>query len=212
MKIGSVGQPLENLNVKIDKDGEILVKGPSVMKGYYKNPEQTKEAFSEDGYFKTGDIGYIDDEGFLIITDRKKEMFKTSGGKYIAPQSIEIPLQTHPSISQALVVAEGKPYVTSFIVPNFEALSQELAEFKDYLKLNLAEKMKLLEMPNIKDKFQKIIAEVQKGQSSYEHIKKFMLLPEEFTIERGELTPTLKIKRKVVMDKLRHEIERIYKD
>ena len=102
--------------------------------------------------------------------------------------------------------------MTSFIVPNFEALSQELVEFKDYLKLTLAEKMKLLEMPNIKEKFQKIIAEVQKGQSSYEHIKKFMLLPEEFTIERGQLTPTLKIKRKVVMDKLRHEIERIYKD
>ena len=188
------------------------MKYDGVMKEYYKNPEETAKVFTADGYFRTGDAGRIDENGNLYIVDRIKDLMKTSNGKYIAPQSIEIPLQTHPSISQALVVAEGKPYVTSFIVPNFEALSQELAEFKDYLKLNLAEKMKLLEMPNIKEKFQKIIAEVQKGQSSYEHIKKFMLLPEEFTIERGELTPTLKIKRKVVMDKLRHEIERIYKD
>ena len=209
---GSVGVPLPGVEIKIGEENEILVKYDGVMKEYYKNPEETAKVFTADGYFRTGDAGRIDEDGNLYIVDRIKDLMKTSNGKYIAPQSIEIPLQTHPSISQALVVAEGKPYVTSFIVPNFEALSQELVEFKDYLKLTLAEKMKLLEMPNIKEKFQKIIAEVQKGQSSYEHIKKFMLLPEEFTIERGELTPTLKIKRKVVMDKLRHEIERIYKD
>ena len=209
---GSVGKALPGVEIKLGKENEVLVKYRGVMKEYYKNPEETAKVFTEDGYFRTGDVGRIDDEGNLYIIDRIKDLMKTSNGKYIAPQSIEVPLQTHPSIAQALVVAEGKPYVTSFIVPNFETLSQEWAEFKDYLKMSVSEKIKLLEMPNIKQKFQEIIADVQKGQSSFEQIKKFSLLPEEFTIERGELTPTLKIKRKVVMEKLSNEIEKLYNE
>lgn len=209
---GSVGIPLKGVDIKIGKNDEILVKYKGVMKGYYKNPEETAKVFTEDGYFRTGDAGRIDENGNLYIIDRIKDLMKTSNGKYIAPQSIELPLQTHPSVSQALIVAEGKPYVTSFIVPNFEALSQEWDEFKDYIKMSISEKMKLLEMPNIKEKFQVIIDEVQKNQSSFEKIKKFILLPEEFTIEKGELTPTLKIKRRVVMEKLKNQIDSFYKD
>lgn len=209
---GSVGVPLKGVEVKLGEGDEILVRYKGVMKEYYKNPEETAKVFTEDGFFRTGDKGRLDEKGNLFIVDRIKDLMKTSNGKYIAPQSIEVPLQTHPSISQALIVAEGKPYVTSFIVPNFEALSKEWEEFKDYVKMNVSEKMQLLEMPNIKERFQKIIDEVQKNQSPFEKIKKFRLLPEEFTIEKGELTPTLKIKRRVVMDKLKHQIESFYKD
>ncbi|MDO4763747.1 MAG: long-chain fatty acid--CoA ligase [Flavobacteriaceae bacterium] len=209
---GSVGVPLKGVDVKIGEQNEILVKYKGVMKGYYNNPDETAKVFTEDGYFRTGDAGRLDENGNLYIIDRIKDLMKTSNGKYIAPQSIELPLQTHPSISQALIVAEGKPYVTSFIVPNFENLVKDWEEFKDYVKMNINEKMQLLEMPNIKEKFQKIIDEVQKNQSPFEKIKKFTLLPEEFTIEKGELTPTLKIKRRVVMDKLKLQIESFYKD
>lgn len=209
---GSVGVPLEGIEVKIGEQDEILIKSKAVMKEYYKNPEETAKVFTADGFFRTGDAGRIDEQGNLYVVDRIKDLMKTSNGKYIAPQSIELPLQTHPSIAQALVVAEGKPYVTSFIVPNFETLSQEWEEFKDYVKMSVSEKMQLLEMPNIKEKFQKIIEEVQKNQASFEKIKKFKLLPEEFTIERGELTPTLKIKRRVVMDKLQSHIDAFYRD
>lgn len=209
---GSVGVPLEGIEVKIGEQDEILIKSKAVMKEYYKNPEETAKVFTADGFFRTGDAGRIDEQGNLYVVDRIKDLMKTSNGKYIAPQSIELPLQTHPSIAQALVVAEGKPYVTSFIVPNFETLSQEWEEFKDYVKMSVSEKMQLLEMPNIKEKFQNIIEEVQKNQASFEKIKKFKLLPEEFTIERGELTPTLKIKRRVVMDKLQVHIDAFYRD
>lgn len=209
---GSVGVPLKGVDIKIGKNDEILVKYKGVMKGYYKNPEETAKVFTEDGYFRTGDAGRMDENGNLYIIDRIKDLMKTSNGKYIAPQSIELPLQTHPSIAQALIVAEGKPYVTSFIVPNFETLVREWDEFKDFVKMSISEKIKLLEMPNIREKFQVIIDEVQKNQSPFEKIKKFVLLPEEFTIEKGELTPTLKIKRRVVMEKLQQQVECFYKD
>lgn len=209
---GSVGKPLPGVEVKIGVENEILIKYAGVMKEYYKNPEETAKVFTEDGFFRTGDAGRIDEQGNLYIVDRIKDLMKTSNGKYIAPQSIELPLQTHPSIAQALVVAEGKPYVTSFIVPNFETITQEWEEFKDYVKMSVSEKMQLLEMPNIRERFQKIIEEVQKNQAPFEKIKKFRLLPEEFSIERGELTPTLKIKRNVVMEKLKSQIESFYKD
>lgn len=209
---GSVGKPLPGVEIKIGDQDEVLVKYDGVMREYYKNPEETAKVFTEDGFFRTGDAGRIDEQGNLYIVDRIKDLMKTSNGKYIAPQSIELPLQTHPSIAQALIVAEGKPYVTSFIVPNFETITQEWEEFKDYVKMSVSEKMQLLEMPNIKEKFQKIIEEVQKNQAPFEKIKKFTLLPEEFSIERGELTPTLKIKRNVVMEKLKAQIESFYKD
>jgi hypothetical protein len=128
---------------------------------------------------------------------------KTSNGKYIAPQSIEIPLQSNPYIAQAMVIAEGKPYVSAVIVPNFETLMEKYEEFKNYLSLNIEEKKKLLETPFIKETFEKVVNDIQKEFASFEKIKKFKLLPEEFTIERGEITPTLKIKRKIILEKFK---------
>ncbi len=207
---GSVGKALPGVEIKIGKDDEILVKYGGVMKGYYKNPEETANVFTEDGYFRTGDAGRLDEEGNLYITDRIKDLMKTSNGKYIAPQSIEIPLQSNPYISQAMVIAEGKPYVSAVIVPNFETLMEKFQDFKNYLSLSIEEKKKLLETPFIKETFEKVVAEIQKEFASYEKIKKFRLLPEEFTIENGEITPTLKIKRRVVMEKLNELIEGMY--
>ena len=207
---GSVGKALPGVEIKIGKDDEILVKYGGVMKGYYKNPEETANVFTEDGYFRTGDAGRLDEEGNLYITDRIKDLMKTSNGKYIAPQSIEIPLQSNPYISQAMVIAEGKPYVSAVIVPNFETLIEKFQDFKNYLSLSIEEKKKLLETPFIKETFEKVVAEIQKEFASYEKIKKFRLLPEEFTIENGEITPTLKIKRRVVMEKLNELIEGMY--
>ena len=207
---GSVGKALPGVEIKIGKDDEILVKYGGVMKGYYKNPEETANTFTEDGYFRTGDAGRLDEEGNLYITDRIKDLMKTSNGKYIAPQSIEIPLQSNPYISQAMVIAEGKPYVSAIIVPNFETLMEKFQDFKNYLSLNIEEKKKLLETPFIKETFEKVLGDIQKEFASYEKIKKFKLLPEELTIEKGEITPTLKIKRKVVMEKLNELIEGMY--
>ena len=207
---GSVGIPLPGVDIKIGAEDEILVKYGGVMKGYYKNDEETAKVFTEDGYFKTGDAGRIDENGNLFIVDRIKDLMKTSNGKYIAPQTIEIPLQSHPEISQAMVIAEGKPYVSAVIVPDFETLIEKYQEFKNYVSLTIEEKKKLLESPFIKEKFEKIVADIQKEFASYEKIKKFKLLPEEFTIEKGEITPTLKIKRRVVLEKLNSLIEGMY--
>ena len=207
---GSVGIPLPGVEIKIGAEDEILVKYGGVMKGYYKNEEETAKVFTEDGYFRTGDAGRIDENGNLFIVDRIKDLMKTSNGKYIAPQTIEIPLQSHPEISQAMVIAEGKPYVSAVIVPDFETLIEKYQEFKNYVSLTIEEKKKLLESPFIKEKFEKIVADIQKEFASYEKIKKFKLLPEEFTIEKGEITPTLKIKRRVVLEKLNSLIEGMY--
>ena len=207
---GSVGIPLPGVEIKIGAEDEILVKYGGVMKGYYKNEEETAKVLTEDGYFRTGDAGRIDENGNLYIVDRIKDLMKTSNGKYIAPQTIEIPLQSHPEISQAMVIAEGKPYVSAVIVPDFETLIEKYQEFKNYVSLTIEEKKKLLESPFIKEKFEKIVADIQKEFASYEKIKKFKLLPEEFTIEKGEITPTLKIKRRVVLEKLNSLIEGMY--
>lgn len=207
---GSVGIPLPGVDIKIGADDEILVKYGGVMKGYYKNPEETAKVFTEDGYFRTGDAGRLDADGNLYITDRIKDLMKTSNGKYIAPQSIEIPMQSNPYISQAMVIAEGRPYVSAVIVPNFETLIEKFQEFKNYLSLTLEEKRKLLELPFIQETYDKVVNDIQKEFASFEKIKKFSLLPEEFTIESGEITPTLKIKRKVVMEKLKDLIEKMY--
>lgn len=207
---GSVGIPLPGVEIKIGAEDEILVKYGGVMKGYYKNEEETAKVFTEDGYFRTGDAGRIDEKGNLYITDRIKDLMKTSNGKYIAPQSIEIPLQSHPEIAQAMVIAEGKPFVSAVIVPDFETLIEKYQEFKNYLSLTLEEKKNLMELPFIKEKFEKIVNDIQKEFASYEKIKKFKLLPEEFTIEKGEITPTLKIKRRVILEKFNTLIEGMY--
>ena len=198
MKIGSVGQPLENLDVKIDKDGEILVKGPSVMKGYYKNPEQTKEAFSEDGYFKTGDIGYIDDEGFLIITDRKKEMFKTSGGKYIAPQVIENMAKSSRFIEQIMVVGDGEKMPCALVQPDFTFVKR----WAEIHKINIGTKPEeMVKSTELKQRIEKEIAKLNEKLGNWEQIKKIELTPDVWSVGNGMLTPTMKLRRKIIKEK-----------
>lgn len=198
MKIGSVGKPLDNLDVKIADDGEILVKGPSVMKGYYQNPEQTKEAFTEDGYFKTGDIGHIDEDGFLIITDRKKEMLKTSGGKYIAPQVIENMAKASRFIEQIMVVGDGEKMPCAFVQPDFTFVKRWAELHNLDIGTTPAEMAKNQEL---KQRIEKEIAKLNQKLGNWEQIKKIELTPEVWSIENGMLTPTMKLKRKAIKER-----------
>lgn len=198
MKVGSVGHPLENVEVKIQPDGEISVKGPSVFIGYYNNEEMTREAFTEDGYFKTGDIGHIDEEGFLHITDRKKEMFKTSGGKYIAPQIIENMAKASKFIEQIMVVGEGEKMPCAFVQPDFEFL-KNWAIRKGY-KIGNSTK-EISENEKVKARLEQEITRLNTKLGNWEQIKKIAISPNIWSIDGGELTPTLKLKRKAIKEK-----------
>jgi long-chain acyl-CoA synthetase len=205
-KLGSVGQPLPNLEVKIAPDGEILVKGPSVMKGYYNRPEETGEVLSEDGWFATGDIGYLDQDGFLYITDRKKDIIVTAGGKNIAPQNIENLLKLNRFIEQVCIIGDKRKYLTALIVASFP----ELEGFAEANGVPTDDRGKLLEHPRIQQLFQEAVDEANAQLARYESIKRFTVLPVEFGQETGELTPTLKVKRKVVGIKYKEQIDRMY--
>ena len=198
IKVGTVGHVLENLDVKIQEDGEITVKGPSVFKGYFKNEEMTKEVFTEGGYFRTGDIGHIDEEGFLHITDRKKEMFKTSGGKYIAPQVIENQAKASKFIEQIMVVGDGEKMPCALIQPDFN-FAQHWAERKGYNIGKTPEE--IAKSPELKERIGKEIDYLNTKLGSWEQIKRFELTPEPWSIELGQLTPTLKLKRKAVKER-----------
>lgn len=198
MKIGTVGHVLDNLDVKIQEDGEITVKGPSIFKGYFKNEEQTKDAFTEDGYFKTGDIGHIDDEGFLKITDRKKEMFKTSGGKYVAPQVIENMAKASKFIEQIMVVGDGEKMPCALVQPDFN-FAKSWAERKHINIGNSTEEM--AKSKELKARIEKDIDYLNTKLGNWEQIKKIELTPEVWSIDDGLLTPTLKLKRKAIKEK-----------
>ncbi len=205
-KFGTVGLPLDNVEVKIADDGEILTRGPHVMKGYYKKDEATKEAIDNEGWFHTGDIGFFDKDGFLVITDRKKNIIVTSGGKNIAPQPIENMLITSRYIEQAVVVGDKRKYCSALIVPNMEIL-------KAYAKDNYIEyetEEELLNNVMIKDLIRKEIDRLSVNLASYETIKEFTLLKEPFSIENGELTPTLKVKRNVIEKRYKDLIDKMY--
>ncbi len=205
-KLGTVGKPLPGVVEKIDEDGEILVKGPQVMKGYWNNEEATKEAFTKDGFLRTGDIGFIDEEGYLTITDRKKELIITSGGKNIAPQPIENEFNTDPYIEQVAVVGDGRKYISALIVPEFEALSrwakEQGIEFKDYSEL--------VKHPKVVELIQQRVDLVNQKLAKYEQIKKFVILDHPFTEEGGELTPTQKKKRRIIESKYKDLIDSMY--
>lgn len=207
IKVGTVGHPLENLDVKIQSDGEITVKGPSVFKGYFKNEELTSEVFTPDGYFKTGDIGHVDSEGYLQITDRKKEMFKTSGGKYIAPQVIENIAKASKFIEQIMVVGEGEKMPCALIQPDFN-FAKAWAERKGY-SIGTSEK-EIASNEQLKQRIEKEIEEINKNLGHWEQIKKFELTPEVWSIEDGQLTPTLKLKRKAVKERYLDLYNRMY--
>jgi long-chain acyl-CoA synthetase len=205
-KLGSVGRPLSNLEVKIAPDGEILVKGPNVMKGYYNRPEDTREVLSEDGWFATGDIGYLDQDGFLYITDRKKDIIVTAGGKNIAPQNIENLLKLNRFIEQVCIIGDKRKYLTALIVASFP----ELEGFAEENGIPADDREKLIEHPRIQQLFQEAVDEANAQLARYESIKRFTVLPVEFGQETGELTPTLKVKRKVVGIKYKEQINRMY--
>ena len=197
IKVGSVGHPLDNLDVKIQEDGEITVKGPSVFKSYFKNDEMTKEVFTPDGYFKTGDIGHIDEQGYLHITDRKKEMFKTSGGKYIAPQVIENLAKASKFIEQIMVVGDGEKMPCALVQPDFN-FAKNWAARKNISIGSTPEE--IAESPELKERIKKEIDYLNTKLGSWEQIKKFELTPEPWSIELGLLTPTLKLKRKAIKE------------
>ncbi len=205
-KIGTVGKLIPETEVKIASDGEILVKGPQVMMGYYKDKEKTNEVI-KDGYFHTGDIGEIDNEGFLRITDRKKEMFKTSGGKYVAPQLIENAMKQSRFIEQIMVIGEGEKMPAAFIQPNFEFV-KEWAERKNINIGDSAEDM--IANQKVIDRFKEEIDEHNQKFGKWEQVKKFELTPEEWSIELGHLTPTMKLRRKIIKEKYKALYLKIY--
>ena len=210
IKFGSVGPLIENVEVRIAKDGEILVKGPNVMLGYYKLPDATAEVIDTDGWFHTGDIGTFVDGKFLKITDRKKEIFKTSGGKYIVPQAMENKFKESRFIEQIIVIGENEKFPAALIVPGF-AYAKEWA-LKKGIDLGDGSNRSIAENPQIRERIQADINEFNKTFGNWEQIKKFELLDHEFSIDGGELTPTLKLKRKIILAKYQHEYKRIYSE
>ena len=208
VRVGTVGRPIRNVRVRIAADGEVETTGPGVMLGYYHKEDATRETFTEDGWFRTGDIGEIDADGFLIITDRKKELFKTSGGKYIAPAHIEQMLRASRFVNQAVLVGNGRKFPAALIVPNFEML-ESYARLKE---LDIRSPEEFCTHPRILDLFTRQIESVTAGLAQFEKVKKFALLTRELTVENGELTPTLKIKRRVVDENFRATIDELYKD
>lgn len=203
---GSNGQPLSQTEVKLGKDNEILVRGDIVMKGYYNRPEDTAETF-ENGWLKTGDAGQFDEDGNLYITDRIKELMKTSNGKYIAPQRVEGKVGTCSFIEQVAIVADTKNYVTALIVPAFESLDAWAKE----KGIHYESPIELLKHSHVVEHFEQRLKHLQKELAGFEKIKKFTLLPKEFSIEDGLITPTLKLRRKKIYEKYKKEIQAMYK-
>lgn len=204
-KFGTVGLVIEGQEVKLEADGEICVKGPSVMMGYYKRPDLTAETII-DGWLHTGDIGVFEDGKFLKITDRKKELFKTSGGKYVAPQPIENKMKESPFVEQMMVVGAEQRFVGALIVPSIA----NLKEWMQHKGIHFSTAEDAVHNPKVLDLYKELIDSFNKQFNHVEQVKKFELLPNEWTIDSGELTPTLKLKRKVIMEKYKTALDRIY--
>jgi long-chain acyl-CoA synthetase len=202
---GTVGRPLDGVEVRIAPDGEILTRGPHVMKGYLNKPEATAEAIDKEGWFHTGDIGRLED-GFLTITDRKKDIIVTSGGKNIAPQPIEGALKTSPLISEVVMIGNKRNFPTALVVPNLANLEKWARE----QGISFANREALVADPRVVDHYDRTVKELTKDYAQYERIKKITLLPREFSIETGELTPKLSVKRRVVEEKYKDMIDRMY--
>ena len=205
---GSSGKPIANVHVRIAEDGEILVKGPCIMQGYYKNPEATREALTPDGWFSTGDIGHLDKDGYLYITDRKKDLIKTAGGKFVAPQPIENLLKTSPYILNAMVIGDKRRFIAALIVPNPATVGARLAD--EGLKFSSPAEMAAHARAHalIEQEIKRLTGHL----AQYETIKRFALLPEDFTFDGGTLTFTLKLKRRAVEERYRQAIESLYAD
>jgi long-chain acyl-CoA synthetase len=205
-KFGTVGLVIDGQEVKLEADGEICVKGPSVMLGYYKKPELTAETII-DGWLHTGDIGVFEEGKYLKITDRKKELFKTSGGKYVAPQPIENKMKESPFVEQMMIIGAEQKFVGALIVPSLP----NLKEWMRQKEIPFTTNEDALNNPKVLELYRELIESFNKFFNHVEQVKKFELIPQEWTIETGELTPTLKLKRKVIMEKYSAAIDRIYK-
>ncbi len=208
IRIGTVGTLIHDVHVKLAADGEILVKGPNVMMGYYNLPDKTAEEIDSDGWFHTGDIGTFVEDKFLKITDRKKEIFKTSGGKYIIPQAMENKFKESRFIEQIMVIGEGQKFPGALIIPNFVYLREwcVLKGIEESSKSNL----ELINLDLVIKRYEKELEHYNQFYGGFEKIKRFQLLPSEFSIENNELTPTLKLKRKIILEKYKQEIAKIY--
>jgi long-chain acyl-CoA synthetase len=207
-RMGSSGKPIPNVQVRAAEDGEILVKGPCVMQGYYKNPEATREVLSEDGWFSTGDIGYVDKDNYLFITDRKKDLIKTAAGKFVAPQPIENALKTSPYILNAMVVGDRRKFIVALLVPNAATVAAKAAD----QGIKFTSNEELANHPWVHALIESEVKRLTIHLAQYETIKRFALLPEDFTFDNGSLTFTLKLKRRVVEQQYASAIESLYAD
>jgi len=207
-RVGSSGKPIRNVQIRIADDGEILAKGPCVMQGYYKSPEATREVLTEDGWFRTGDIGYVDKDNFLFITDRKKDLIKTAAGKFVAPQPIENALKTSPYILNAMVVGDKRKFIAALIVPNAATVSAKAAE----QGIKFTSNVEMAAHPWVRSLIEAEVKRLTANLAQYETIKRFALLPDDFTFDNGSLTFTLKLKRRVVEQQFHDVIEQLYAD
>jgi long-chain acyl-CoA synthetase len=204
-RVGTVGKPLPGVEIRIAEDGEILARGPNIMAGYYNKPEATSDVL-RGGWFYTGDIGAIDADGYLTITDRKKDLLVTSGGKKIAPQPLETILKRSPLVGEAIVLGDRRRFASALIVPNFDALERRLRD----LGRPPSSRESLVDREDVIALYDEIVQGLNRDLAQFERIKKIRLLPREFSIESGELTPTLKVRRRVIEEKWREEIDKMY--
>ncbi|HZC24953.1 MAG TPA: AMP-binding protein, partial [Candidatus Binatia bacterium] len=204
-RIGTVGKTLPNLEVRIAEDGELLVRGPSVFKGYWNRPEETKAALS-DGWFKTGDIGNIDPDGYLSVTDRKKDLIKTSGGKFIAPQPIENSLKLNSLVGVPAILGDRRKFAAVIVSPNFAALEQ----WARANNIPFSSRQELVTNPKVQSLYEEIVEGVNQNLARFEKLKRVMLVADEFTAENGVLTPTMKLKRRVIEERYRQQIDELY--
>lgn len=204
-RIGTVGKILPNLEVRIADDGEILVRGPSIFKGYWNRPEETKAAL-QDGWFKTGDIGNIDADGFLSVTDRKKDLIKTSGGKFIAPQPIENALKLNPYIGFAAILGDRRKFAAALISPNFTRLE----EWAQANGITFSSRGELVANAKVQSLYESIVEEQNQNLARFEKLKRVMLVPDEFTADNGALTPTMKLRRRVIEERYKTQIDELY--
>jgi long-chain acyl-CoA synthetase len=205
--VGSVGQPIEGISIKVSEEGEILLKGPTITVGYYNREDLTKAAFTEDGYFRTGDAGYLKD-GELFLKERIKDLFKTSNGKYIAPQMIESKLLVDKYIDQIAIIADQRKFVSALIIPVYSLLEEYARDHG----IAFDSREELCQNPQIVEMMKERIDTLQQQLAHYEQVKRFTLLPHHFSMEKGELTNTLKIRRRVLNENYRDAIDKMYEE
>ena len=207
LRLGSVGRPLPSYEMRVADDGELLARGPSVFKGYWNKPEQTSEVFDEEGFFHTGDIGSIDRDGFVFITDRKKDLIVTAGGKNIAPQPVESRLKQSPLVENAVLIGDGRPFIVALLAPDPEGVAVWARE----RGLDPSDLAAALADPDLASRYEEVVEAVNAKLARFEQIKEFRVLPRAFTVDGGELTPTMKVKRRVVAETYADLVEAMYR-